>query len=58
MGYNNLTVQDFAAMLKSQSDTYFSSKEELVSSFENVVYNEIHPKLSNFFWTLPEQNVT
>ena len=58
MGYGNLSIQEFAAKLKSENSTYFTSKEELLSDFENIVYNVIDPELSRFFWTLPEQNVT
>ena len=54
-----MTLQEFNAMLESpQSESHFDSKEELVTSFEDFVYNDIQPKLSQFYWTFPEANVT
>ena len=53
-----MTVKEFITMLQSKPETYFTSKEELASSFENALYNVINPRLSQLFWTSPDTNFT
>ena len=53
-----MTVKEFITMLQSKPETYFNSREELASSFENALYNVINPRLSQLFRTLPDTNFT
>ncbi|CAL4152690.1 unnamed protein product, partial [Meganyctiphanes norvegica] len=53
LGYN-LTVPEFSAMIKNDSQFFYDSPEALMAGFEDIVYNRIQPQLPLAFINIPE----
>lgn len=53
LGYN-MTVPEFSAMIKNDSQFFYDSPEELMAGFEDIVYNRIQPNLPLAFINIPK----
>ncbi|KAG7163385.1 hypothetical protein Hamer_G004522, partial [Homarus americanus] len=58
IGMEGKTFSEISQALNKDSTQFYSSKDEMLSTFRNTVYNIIFPLMQQLFSTVPSDNVT
>ncbi|XP_045130033.1 uncharacterized protein LOC123515490 isoform X2 [Portunus trituberculatus] len=58
IGMNGKTFSEISQALKNDPVQNFTSKNDLLDTFRNAVYNDIYPRVKQMFPRLPQTNVT
>lgn len=58
IGMEGKTFSEISQALKDDPDQRFSSKDELLSTYRNTVYNTIYPLIHQMFSSVPADNIT
>nr|XP_053629733.1 LOW QUALITY PROTEIN: uncharacterized protein LOC128686732 [Cherax quadricarinatus] len=58
IGMEGKTFPEISQALREDPDQGFSSKEEVLSTYINAIYNVIMPLIPQLFTTVPSENVT
>ena len=52
-----MSVHDFSNMIKHDPENFYNSPEDLLKTFEDVVYNKIYPHLTNIVYSPPQSEL-
>lgn len=58
LGMVNMTLAEISEKVRNDPKHKFSSKEELLDTYRNAVYNVIYPRIAKIFNDIPDINVT
>ena len=54
LGHEDLTLAEFADMVRKNASNFFSSPEELLEEFHNIIENQIQPRLAYIVRNVPK----
>ena len=53
LGYSNLTLPQFTEQVRNDPANFYTSSEELLAAWKNIIEGKIQGKLGDLFHTLP-----
>lgn len=52
LGYS-MSVSDFTAMIRNDPKFFFDNPDDSMASFQDIVFNQIQPRLADVFMNIP-----